>query len=268
MENLASVKVLKTAEELEGIRESWESWPGNRDSEIDSYLTFLRFSPAAVRPHVIAITREGKLDAVFVGRIDDGKVICRIGYWQFSVPAKTLAFVNGALRGCGSAENCDLVVDSILHSLSAGEADAAYLTFLREDSRLCDLAMTRPGILFRRTTSIQASITSRRSCRRQSKVSIRVCHRKYERIKNGRRRSSQSSSREPWRFVAFEKRLDIEELAVVTEQLASKSYQRGIGAGFFDTPAVRAQLRLKAERGWLRGYVLYLAGKPCAFWSR
>lgn len=64
----------------------------------------------------------------------------------------------------------------------------------------------------------------------------------------------------------FRDACEIEELAEVAEQLASKSYQRGIGAGFFDTPLARAQLRLKAQRGWLRGYILYLAGKPGAFW--
>ncbi len=36
--------------------------------------------------------------------------------------------------------------------------------------------------------------------------------------------------------------------------------------GFFDCPHTREQLRLKAEKGWLRGYVLYLAERPCAFW--
>lgn len=59
---------------------------------------------------------------------------------------------------------------------------------------------------------------------------------------------------------------EIENLAAEVERLASRSYQRGLGAGFSDTPKVRNQLRLKAERGWLRGYVLYLGGKPCAFW--
>ncbi len=58
----------------------------------------------------------------------------------------------------------------------------------------------------------------------------------------------------------------MDELALAAELLASKSYQRGLGTGFFDTPLMRAQLSLKAERGWLRGYVLFLGGKACAFW--
>ena len=40
-----SVKVLRTLPELEGIRPEWESWPGNRDSEMDTYLMCLRSNP-------------------------------------------------------------------------------------------------------------------------------------------------------------------------------------------------------------------------------
>jgi len=263
--NVVSVKVLKTVEELEGIRAAWESWPGNRDSEIDSYLTFLRFSPATVRPHVVVITREGNPDAIYVGRIDDSKVICRVGYWKLALPAKIMAFVNGALRGCASAENCDLVVDSVLHSLSAGEADAAYMTVLREDSQLFELAMTRPGFFsrdhFRLSQHHFAAQLSATVDGFYQSLSPKVRkNQKWQAKKLAEQFSGDVEIR------CFREVSDVEELAIVAEQLASRSYQRGIGAGFFDTPVARAELRLKAERGWLRGYVLYLAGKPCAFW--
>ena len=38
MASEVSVRVLKTVPELEEVRPSWESWPGNRDSEIETYL--------------------------------------------------------------------------------------------------------------------------------------------------------------------------------------------------------------------------------------
>jgi hypothetical protein len=265
MDEGVSVKIVRSVVELEEIREAWNSWPGNRDSEIDSYLTFLRFNPATVRPHVIVIEREGKPDAIYVGRIDDSKVICRVGYWKLGLPAKIMAFVNGALRGCASTENCDLVVDSILNSLSAGEADAAYMTFLREDSRLFELAMTKPAILFRDhfrlgqhhfAAQLPATVDGF-----YQGLSPKVRkNQKWQAKKLAEQFSGDVVIR------CFRGVTEIEELAIVAEQLASKSYQRGIGAGYFDTPVTRAQLRLKAERGWLRGYVLYLAGKPCAFW--
>lgn len=265
VENVVTVKVLKTVAELEDIREAWQSWAGNRDSEIDSYLTVLQFSQVTVRPHVIAIMRNGQLDAIFVGRIDDSRVVCRVGYWHLSVPAKIMAFVNGALRGSTTSENCDLVVDSILHSLSAGEADTAYMSFLKQDSRLLDLAMKRPGLLYRDNFgSAQQHFAARlpetvEAFHQSLSTKVRK-NQKWQAKKLAEQFSGDVVIR------CFRDVCEIDELAGIAEHLASKSYQRGIGAGFFDTPLTRAQLKLKAERGWLRGYVLNLGGKPVAFW--
>ena len=41
---------------------------------------------------------------------------------------------------------------------------------------------------------------------------------------------------------------------------------RVFGRGFFDTPQIREQMAVAAEKGWLRIYILYLEEKPAAFW--
>jgi len=50
------------------------------------------------------------------------------------------------------------------------------------------------------------------------------------------------------------------------EEIARKTYQRGLGVGFADNARVRSRLALGAKKGWLRAYVLYLGGRPAAFW--
>ena len=145
----ASVKVLRTLPELETIRHEWESWPGNRDSEMETYLMCLQFIPGTVRPHVVVVERDGKPDAILVGRIDLGHVSCHLGYWRVNLPARILCFVYGALRGNPSPENCDLIVSSVLQSLSDREADVAYMNFLREESDLYRLATQKPTLLCR-----------------------------------------------------------------------------------------------------------------------
>jgi hypothetical protein len=47
------VRVLGTLPELEEIRREWESLPGNRDSDIHSYLMYLRSNPERVRRHAL-----------------------------------------------------------------------------------------------------------------------------------------------------------------------------------------------------------------------
>jgi CelD/BcsL family acetyltransferase involved in cellulose biosynthesis len=60
---------------------------------------------------------------------------------------------------------------------------------------------------------------------------------------------------------------DLDRMSADMEEIARKTYQRGLGAGFNNDESTRARLRLEAEKGWLRIYILYLAGRPCAFWS-
>lgn len=60
MHREASVRVLRAIPELGEIREVWESWPGNRDSEMQCYSTFVRTNPGTARPHVLVVNCQGR----------------------------------------------------------------------------------------------------------------------------------------------------------------------------------------------------------------
>lgn len=261
----ASVRALRTLSEVEEIRRQWESWPGYRDSDIDSYLTFLRSNPGTVRPHIVAVYRDGRPDAILVGRVDRGHISCRLGYLNLNLPARILCFVYGALRGNPSKENCDLLVSSVLQSLSAREADTAYMNFLREDSDLCRLATERPGRLSRdyaRTTQPHFAATLPATVQEYYQ-SLPAGGKGFNKARHKKLLKDYGDG---VRIRCFRAATELDGMIQDVEEAAKRSYQRGLGVGFFDTPLVRNHLRLRAERGRLRGYVLYLEGKPCAFW--
>src|ERR1700761_5733873 len=131
VESTLTVRELRDIRDLDSISDAWRSWPGNRDSELESYLEFAQANKATIRPHIIVVDRDGRPDTIFVGRIDRGHISCRIGYLRFDLPARLLVFVYGALRGSNAPENCSLIVDSVLGTLASGEVDAAYMNFLR-----------------------------------------------------------------------------------------------------------------------------------------
>jgi hypothetical protein len=265
MGSAASVKVLRGVAELEEIREVWESWPGNRDSEMESFLMFLRSNPSTARPHVLVIYRGGVPDAILVGRIDRGRVVCRLGYLRVSPRAQIMCFVNGALRGNPSHENCDLMVSEVLRSLSQGEADVAYMNLLREDSDFCRLAMKKPGPLSRdyiRITQLHFFATL--------PATMEDYYRSLPAGGKGFNRSKHNKLLKDFagriRIKCFRGAEEIDVMADDVEQIAKTSYQRGLGVGFIDSSAMRERLRLMARHGWLRVYVLYLAERPCAYW--
>jgi hypothetical protein len=261
----ATVKVLRTIGELEEIRVVWESWSGHRESEMEPFLTFLRSNPGTVRPHVLVVYCAGRPDAILVGRIDRGRVICRLGYLQVSPHAQIMCFVYGALRGNPSKENCDLMVSEIVQSLSQGEADVAYMNFLREGSDLCHLARKKPGLLNRDYVPITqphfaATLPASMEEFYQG-LSPKV--RKNQKWQSKKLMNHFSGA---VRIHCYREATDLDKMIQDVEQVAKKSYQRGLGVGFFDTLMVRSHWQLKAQQGRLRSYVLYLAEKPCAFW--
>jgi CelD/BcsL family acetyltransferase involved in cellulose biosynthesis len=58
---------------------------------------------------------------------------------------------------------------------------------------------------------------------------------------------------------------DLDRLFEDLETVAARTYQRALGVGFRDTPAMRAEIAHAMERGWFRAYVLSIGGIPCAF---
>jgi hypothetical protein len=265
MESESVVKVLRAIPELEEIREVWESWPGNRDSEMESYLTFLRTHPGAVRPHVLVVYRQARPDAILVGRIDDGQIRYRLGYLGMCSKARIMCFVYGALRGNPSKANCELLVNEILRSLSLGEADVAYLNFLRKGSDLCRLATKKPALLCRDyIRTAQPHFTA--ALPATPEEFYRGLSPKVRKNQKWQAKKLVSHFSGAVRIRCFREVAELDQMIQDVEHIAKRSYQRGLGVGFVDSPATREGLRLKAEKGWLRGHVLYLAERPCAFW--
>jgi hypothetical protein len=260
-----SVRILRTVAEIEAIRPMWGAWPGHRDSDIDFFLAVLRSNSRILRPHVMVAERGVRPEAILVGRVDRGPVDFRVGYVRLRPKADVLYFVYGAQRGSCSSEISRLFLEEIQLCLARGEADAVYLNFLRTDSEMYKLATTSLGFLsrdhisapkphFRLTVphnveQLYAGLSSkvRKNQRRQARKLLDDFHGAV-------------------RVQEFRAISEVASLAEAAEQVAKKSYQRGMGVGFVDCPEERERLMLAAAKRWLRGYVLYLAEKPCAFW--
>jgi CelD/BcsL family acetyltransferase involved in cellulose biosynthesis len=261
----ATVRVLRTFAEVEEIRPWWASWQGNPDADIDFYLSFFRAGTEVVRPHVIVIYRGGIPDAILVGRIDRKPMDFRIGYIRFGPKANILFFVAGALRGNPSFENNELFVREICRSLSRREADIAHLKLLRIDSDLFKLAKKIPGFARRdhfcaiqphfTTTIPRSSEEFYRSLGPKTRQELRRKQQKLEKDISG-----------PIRIRCFREVAEFDEAIAEAEEVAKKSYLRGLGVGFDVSPQTRAALRVKAQKGWLRTYVLYSGDRPLAFW--
>jgi hypothetical protein len=260
-----NVRVARTVEQVEEIRDVWISWPGHRDSDINFYLELIRSHPEVLRPHIVVLYRSGRPVAMLIGRLERTELVSKIGYFRLpGIRARTLNFVYGGLRGSASDENSRELVGSVIQSLRSGEADAVFLHQPSTDSFLYKAALKMPG-----------SWCCDRLSKPEKHHTINFPD-TVEKFYQGLSKSLRGELRRKRKklFEDFEGKVtvkcyqDLRDLASALphlEEIAKKTYQRGLGVGFQDTPQMRRRLELCAAMGWLRIYVLYIEGIPRSF---
>jgi hypothetical protein len=265
-DNQLAFRTIRDLHELETLRAKWKSWPGTRDSDLDLFSSTVRSRSSGCRPHVIVLIRNARPDAILVGLRERKKMPFKLGYRTICQPeVNVLEFVYGCLLGNASQENCTAFVREVMRSLDEGEADLALWEHLDVQSPLYTCAHQLPSIALRDHSrclddhwfrnfpkSLDAFfMTLGRSQR--SKL-----RRKYKKALN--RFAGKLQIR------CFRSLAELEPAISDMEEIASKTNKRRFGFGFFDTLQIREQMVVAAERKWLRIYILYLEGKPAAFW--
>jgi len=261
----AKVRVLRTREEIESLRDFWQSCRPGRDADLDFYLFIADLYPETLRPHVVAFYDRDGPKALLAGRLDICRLPIKIGYTALPLPTvKVLRFVHGGYLGEVSETTTKSLIESVSSSLSNNEADVAMLEHIdlgsplarfarRSSSWLCSDHLVQPEThRLRDLSGIDGLFLASLS--------------KKERYHQRSRREKIFNDYPSSNIRLFSEQDEVEHLIRDAESVARKSYQRGIGVGFAESPILRARLDFEAKQGWLRGYVLYLDGKPSAFW--
>lgn len=262
-------KRVRTVRVLAGVYELKDFWarcPTHRDADFDFYLFNLRNSPEVVRPHVIVLYRDGRPHAMLVGRLEKRCVDVRLGYIRLlRLRFRTLTFMYGGVLGDISfAADAKDVISCIERSLRAGEADAAFLEYLPVGSPLHSCARSLPNQV---RVNHFAKPRIHRIRTLPSGASFMESLPSYER-NNQRRRARRLAETfgDRMRIECFHDASALQRLMEHAESIAEKSYQRGLGVGFVNTPETRKRLELEAQKKWLRASILYLKDQPCSFW--
>ena len=133
------IETFRTKSELEVVRDFWSSAHAHRDADFEFYQFIGELFPHIVRPHVIAVYRDGEPKALILGRLENRSLDIRVGYWRLRTrKLRTLTIVHGGVVGDPRDEDCEAVMRHIIHSLRAGEAVLARFKSLAvEISSLC-----------------------------------------------------------------------------------------------------------------------------------
>jgi CelD/BcsL family acetyltransferase involved in cellulose biosynthesis len=263
-----ALRTIRDLHELESVRAIWESWPGSRDSDLDFFCSTVRSRGSNCRPHIIVLTRNAQPDAILIGRCERRKLRFRLGSFTICQPeVNVLELVYGGLRGNAHVENCAVLVREIIRSLDTGVADLALWKQLEVQSPMYNCVLKLPNFALRDHSGWLHDHWWLRNFPKGREAFLMSLGR------NQRSKLQRKYKKVLTRFAgevqvhSFRSVADLAPAIADMETIASKTDKRKLfGDGFFDTPQIRDQMTATAEKGWLRIYILYLEGKPAAFW--
>src|SRR5665213_841674 len=260
-----TLRVARSVSEVEEIRETWTKWQYNPTSDIDNFLSIVRYRPEIQRPHVLVVCRDGRAESLLVGRLEHTKISFTLGYHKLFQPdVRVLCFTHGAFLGDQSAENSEFLTRELAHCLSRGEADVARFEYVEKDSTLFGAIKSIPAFLCRD----HFAPTQPHGCLRlpgSFKEFMGTLSRKERH--NLRRYAGRVENDFPHkvRIQCFRGEGQLDVLMRDTEEVAKKTYQRALGVGVRDNFETRKLLKTAAQKGTLRACVLYLEDHPAAF---
>jgi GNAT acetyltransferase-like protein len=259
------VRIIRTIQELEQLREVWDSWCDDPNADLDNYLAFARCQPNFVRGHVMVVYRDGRPDCVLVGRLERCRLKLKIAYTTVFEPTiSRLFFVQGGFLGNQSEENSSLLTRELRHCLHRGEADYVEFTRLTKDSSLYRTAESEFNVLQRGHCS---PLNEHRWVELPGSFKEFLQNLSRKNRHELRRHENRLADDFPGRaqIRCYRDEDEVNELAQEVEKVSSKTYQRALGVGFQPGLEVLESLRTTARKGGLRGYVLYLNRRPAAF---
>lgn len=261
------VRVARSVEQVESLREAWTSLLGDSvQTDPDYFLWSLLEGPQVIRPHVLAVERDGRAEAIVAARIADARLPCKLGHTTVYAPTvRAICVVRGGLLGHVDADTATAIVDELRAGLERGEADVVLFRQLERESALHRAAMA--GATFATRQQHAARTDLRWQIDLPPTLEAYLASVSSSTRKGVRRTASRLEQQFGDRLSIriFRGAADLDLFFGEVETVAARTYQRRLGVGYLGDDRERARLRLLAAHGWFRGYVLYLDGRPIAF---
>jgi hypothetical protein len=260
-------EVARTVEEVQALKPVWELLQSPFvTSDLEFILGYMRNAPGAVRPHAVVLKDENGPVALVSGRVEDVRLPAKLGPKTVLDPEmRSLTITYGGFMGRVDATTAPQLLAAVKGSIEPGEVDVIRLRMLAVGSPVHTVATTQSPFLRRERFSLRMphwranipgsldEFLARRSRRRRE--SVRRYSKRLEKTYGDRARVE-----------IFRTPDQIDRLFADSALIHRETYQHVLGVGFSDERVQRTLTELGMERGWFRGYILYLDDAPAAFW--
>jgi CelD/BcsL family acetyltransferase involved in cellulose biosynthesis len=260
------VEIGRTAEQLEALRPAWDELPWEREEAAYPYFTARLRARAGVVGPFAAVVYEGVTPVGgLAARIELRRLEAAVGYRAIYAPTvRVLQVVDGGIAVV-SPEAAAALARVVADALGAGDVEVAAVPPLEIGSQLGTAFASLGGPLTRQPL---IAPWTRRLLRLPGSFDGFLATRSHKTRKGIRRdaRQLEAAFGDALSVEIVREPADADRLVAEVDRVARSSYQRRLGAGFADTAEQRELVRVGLEHGWMRGYLLYLEGKPAAYW--
>ncbi len=263
--------VARDMDAVESLRSDWQNLQAqepmpNVNADIDHYISVMDTRPSKRSPYVVLLRGKEKAALLAVGRLEETREFTiRLGYKTLLRPAlRCLVIVHGGVTGSLEPYAIERLFDEIDGVLRRREADAVFLNHFPVDSPVTIAARRAAGVLRRAhftvcephwTMPVPRTMEEvYKSLSKKTRSNLRRSRRILERTFPGRLEHVCHSAAE-----------SLHEVLESVQEVASKTYQYGMGAGYLGTVGERRHLENLARFGWLRIHLLRVEGSPVAF---
>lgn len=262
-----SIEVARSREEVLELRPAWEALQSPFvTSDLDFVLTYVRHTPTVVRPHAVVVGDEQGPFALACGRVEDVNLPAKLGTWTIVSPTvRVLTVTYGGLMGRVDETTGPGIVAAVRNSLEPGEVDVIRFRMLRVGSPQQRAVTGAAHFLRREHFSTQMAHWRAELTGSLDGYLARRSRRRRETVRRYSRRLEQTYGNAV-RIEIFRNRDQLDRLFADSGLIHQETYQHVLGVGFSEERVQRALTELGMDRGWFRGYVLYLNDTPAAFW--
>ncbi len=260
-----SVQIASNSGAVEALRPVWTKWANSLDTDIDFFLHQVSQDSTFVQPFVIMVCNDGIAQGMLIGQIRKRRASTVVSFVNIPGPTeRVLEIKKGGRIGPPSRTVDRVLARELLKATKSGQVDSICFERLPLHSGLFREIQRLPGFLVRERVPHVFCY---------SVLSLAVEEKKLGRFFSGktiretRRKTRNVVSAFPGQvsLKCFSQPNELEDGMRDAMKVAVTTWQYYSGQGLNDTAHVRKTYRFFAERGWLRIYVLYIQGLPCAF---
>ena len=261
------IEIARTVEEVQALRPVWDLLQTPFvTSDLEFLLAYVKNTAGVIRPHAVVLRDDSGPVALVSGRVEDVRLPARLGPKTVLNPeVRSLTITYGGFMGRVDDATVPRLLAAVKESVEPGEVDVIRLRMLTVGSPVHTVAMRSSPFLRRERFSTQMPHWQAEIPGSLDEFLARRSRRRRESVRRYSKRLEKTYGDEA-RVEVFRSRDQIDRLFADSALVHRETYQAVLGVGFSDARVQRALTELAMDRGWFRGYVLYLKGSPAAFW--